>query len=493
LLKNYKNYEKLPYDENGEWIALDDKIYFRKSSVFFFPDELRIIGFFIGDITNKTKINAVVKLEEKFKNYKTYERLLECSQKVLLTSPLYNSYIVECPLNIEKLKRFPKHFDLKVYYINKETFFKIKKPLNVQIKLNENRKDDAVLCVRILHAKMDDFENFKQWFEITKYIGYKKIIIYNNTIPKEPFENFLNINRDSIEVRQYTTVPHFNSSNASKSPFIRSFFDLDIKTSDGFIITHDRLALNECYASFIKEYNKVGIMDFDEIIIPNGYADKAIDHKNMLNLLKESNTEHCKYDIVEYLNSIKNDKMLLKDSVSYWFGFSWLIDTEFSTIVFQSLRKTLDKHKKVKSPIEFTAIQPTNNKTYYFSIWNNQDLQYAKDLLEIYDYLFTNNSNANINNFYSDRFSRVFFIQQKEFKRLCYGKSIHDSRIFTVVGHHEMMAYWLRAQVPYQYGYTSHFRRSFNFPTKRFDIHQVRVDINYVNCYLNRINKIISK
>lgn len=318
------------FQNTTEWIGLDDTLYIRTNSVFYFSDEAYIKAFAVLASPDLVELKATLFI------HKRKIESINCLLNKYIDANFYGSYSIDCPVST-KLKNEYQNSKLNIIFHNLKTNSKTKSPLRVHIKSLEDRKDAVAICIRPIYLNDELINDFRIWLDINRYANYSKIVIYDNLIPPKIHRMLRKRYKGFIETRPYRTIASFNSS--FKPVFLDNFFNCPRDE----IIAHDRLVINECYASLIKDYSKVAVLDLDELLLPNGYAKPREKYpEEIYSILASKDTSACKYDILEYLDGIKS-LTRMPESVSFWFGFGWAIDKEFLENIFKAVKTTIDE------------------------------------------------------------------------------------------------------------------------------------------------------
>jgi hypothetical protein len=128
------------------------------------------------------------------------------------------------------------------------------KPSIGNFRNRNNRQRNAVICTEPLFLEAKDASNLQWWVEMTKEAGYKKLVIFNNSIVNTPhFENIFASQKDYVEVIQYWCLP--NLINPQVGQYLRhykQFITGEWSLENVHFLGLDGIANNEClYASEI--------------------------------------------------------------------------------------------------------------------------------------------------------------------------------------------------------------------------------------------------
>ena len=310
----------------------------------------------------------------------------------------------------------------------------------------------------------------------------------------------------------------------------------------------DSLILSECYLEHFNEYKYIAVLDPDEVILTKKLATnldtseaihyvKSVDYSNETQayaFIKEKcnryehTTENAK-KLDAYLGELHSKKKQFStDTNSFYFTQAFYLKNALVEQIFQVFEATLKNvtefsfvdNNEIRMPVhfedegDFTVKHKTYRIAYLFTISNQHEFEYARNLLALYvqeirPYLTT--SATNFARYVKD-FDRFFFIAGK-INDFSWGKSVHNTRHtldFTV--HHankyitgdtklpvEVDWNFLNAEyakyyrVPYKLAYVSHFRSFFPNSRSKIPVSFLHLDFNYLNCYFVPIVEKISK
>jgi hypothetical protein len=286
----YKHYEDP--EENEEWEALHfsknfehKKLFIRRSASFYIPEKRLIRTLSIGEALINYPIEFLLLFENgaQSKNKELTLPSSSMSSMSLTTYQIYGTHTIDCylPQNM--------FFDYKsvTLYLNAKSMGKIyftKRPMNVQITKSNDLANTGqpsgsiMLCSKQYNFTVSEYPSFKIWIELNKNLGYEKLVIYNNSIPDEKFTQLFQQYDNFIESREYKYYPHLylDSSASRLAPggyqYHLQNLSLELRR------VHERLAINECYLSHRGYYDKIAILDYDEIIIPRMLTNISINN-----------------------------------------------------------------------------------------------------------------------------------------------------------------------------------------------------------------------
>ena len=260
-----------------EWIELDSETFLRANTSKYFLDEKKFVIIF----TCKAESLNDKKFEFHF-TIKYQNRIFQKFND--------NKYELMRFFNIRHYQNFvlKAHLDLDEFFIDKESIIDLDElsiETVIHLKNNnlkassstvktsigyfrnrKNTKRNAVICTEPLFLEAKDAANLQWWIEMTKEAGYKKLVIFNNSIVNTPhFENIFASQKDYVEVIQYWCLP--NLINPQVGQYLRHYKQFMSDEWDFATINFlalDGIANNECLYANSFESNLVMIQDNDE-------------------------------------------------------------------------------------------------------------------------------------------------------------------------------------------------------------------------------------
>jgi len=228
-----------------------------------------------------------------------------------------------------------------------------------------------------------------------------------------------------------------------------------------------------------------------------------------------------------YFNELTR-KAHISHSKSIYFPQAFYLKNKMIKLVFQEMSRVLKSFKEYSVNTEeirinvlfddvgdFTVKKRHFIIDYIFTISNEHEYDYAKNLLNLYKKVIEPylDSNKIIFEDSASDFDRFFFISGK-INDFSWGKSIHNtSHVFDFTVHHankyivddnpfhpfsidwnflnqEQAKYFT---IPYKLSHLSHFRSYFHSKLNRIPISFLHIDLNYLNCYFIPLLSKISK
>lgn len=455
--------------ENNEWEPLNEYFYVRAKG-FYFKDKSIIR---LNAISNANiDLNGYTCFLEAFEIRTNEYICLNAKLKYHKKIDLYSSYGIDCMipigLSLDSLK------SVNVYVYHRYSQIITKRPIRVEI-THQTQQGKIVLCSKLYNLTMNEYENIKYWFEFNKKIGYDKIVIYNNSIPGDKYNDLITSYNGYIEVFDYKYLPYLymGKHNAENlQPYYHHLGEI----SNELRRIHEDIALNECYSMYRNQYKKIAVFDNDEIIVPF-----QVESNHLTNTFTLQETCNHSIHLNDYLEDLK-----LKKSIhySYWFVYARLMSNEWTNMFMQQLEMVLNiTNAAVGAFFDVEIDNPVtehSTEKVVFQIRNHGDYFHAKNLLNSYKKILSIDKEF----FYMKnltRFHRILAVfLNYSFWR--YGKSVHITHDITSIGHHALLDFNYTA-IAQKYGYVSHFRTRFIY-AGRHSIQSVFIDFNYYNCYL---------
>jgi hypothetical protein len=263
-----------------EWIELDGETFLRKNTSKYFLDEKKFVIIFTckADSLNNKKIEFHFTI--KYKN-RMFQKFNDNNYELIRFFNIrhYQNFVLKAHLDLDEFI-IDKGSIIDLAELSIETVIKLKSSNRNSLKTSRptiktsignfrNRKNtqrNAVICTEPLFLEAKDAANLQWWIEMTKEAGYKKLVIFNNSIVNTPhFENIFASQKDYVEIIQYWCLP--NLINPQVGQYLRhykQFITGEWSLENVNFLALDGIANNEClYANSFKS-NLVMIQDNDE-------------------------------------------------------------------------------------------------------------------------------------------------------------------------------------------------------------------------------------
>ena len=517
--------ETLTY-RNSEWEQLNKYTFFRRSTANYFID------------AELLRIYFITHSEIKHYNYSVELFVYEYPDKLL-----YKIYISNCTTKIHdrQHKYILKYLDIKslnlAYYDSFRTYMKLfiidetsvslklrtRDPIDVKYKYayNQNRSG-SIICSTCFYYFRDNmnhsdpyfFKTFRWWFELNKRFGYKKVVIFNTSIPNtKDYNDLFEEYKDFVQVNNLKYLPNFFYPKGleykhDEHDYMTSFQNMSIPQYALF----QMLVINECYLNNKHLYEYISVLDQDETIIPkvNNQLTRNIDNYNLIKSLDIESIVN-KYELNKKLNlesscSISNNKIddidiYLKDlrknsknDETFTFPMSYYLSYESIELIFNEFESYFKANNYTigNNKIIIIKLNDENykNYTYNFMFRNQDDINYIKNMIKIYKLLVKDFfiSNRNKLNEYSNEYNRYIYLGGAITSHRC-GKTIHNTNITWQMNPHYQVGSHARF-ISYDSGVSSHFRVGYNFRVNAtIPVGEMILDLNYIYCYYRFVLK----
>ena len=369
------------------------------------------------------------------------------------------------------------------------------------------------------------YEELQWWIENNKQIGHRKVMLCNNSIPNtDEFNQLLEKHKDFVEIYQLRYIPNFvygkSLDTDHVNDYLTSMKQLNYRAGDHalYIRSIDIIKVfffNECFNDYIDTYQHVGVIDMDELFIPN----------TMKNFTKES--QYIEFVADTDLNGVNNKQSLLKIfDVECKADNSTAppIDVHISNL-FQvtntrtSYRFYSDKHFPIKSEkyiIEelekyfnsnlstnetrhsLNLTEPTDKVlvNYTLVIDGPRDVNYAKNLIKLYRLLvddFNVKKHDELQKYTKHNvFNRFIYLNRPvgdEGLKVIYNT---DTNLIMHV-HFAFMEKVASLEIANQYARYSHFRSKTKMENGWvINVKEIGFDFNYLFCYYRKVLKNIA-
>jgi hypothetical protein len=434
-VKNYSN-------ENEDWEIINTNIFIARKFSFYFHDDQTVSTIIITKEFQMPYMTCLVQVST------------NTLQKSFIITPIFysihtsghiTSYKLECPL---RQLKFDKHksYGFRLYFIYKNSFFKLidltrevtKRAIDLTIKSksqNKSTQQKIALCGPMLYLDNASYDNFKTWLQINVKIGYQKILLYVLSLENESkFNRLFNKHKGVVEVKRYKYIPdiyyrmsnrtnpfinpesHVNTSKINRKKF---FFDHD----DTHLVQHS-VVINGCFLTLYKEYDRISVIDNDELIFPNsGKIEYLFDDSKVLkpveDMMKQLKNVKCEYNMNKYINNLNEIyfNKTFKTNISLWMHYSHYLDSEIVEKIFHEFKIYTQNMSTFKN--NFT-ISINDKRNISFSIQNENDFIYLKNLINFYDHYYLNGEF--LSKLGKNSFKRIWIIQESRKKELGWGK-----------------------------------------------------------------------
>jgi len=371
-----------------------------------------------------------------------------------------------------------------------------------------NKEKNAVICTEPLFLENKDYSSLSWWIEINKLSGYKKIILYNNSIPNtREFNRIFDEHKNFVEINQLKCLPNFIKPNEPKYlTHYNEFLSGEWNIENVHFLAFDSIANNECLYSNLYSSKFVLIQDNDEaFIVPR--LEKFNTLTKQIGFLSESNNRYSlnrnKYPKRSdcnmnsgYLSDFLSQK---NDNEEYSLFFQNVIfsNNDLIEIIFKEISKinfTLSNHTlyplRLNITQKYISINPLYKDSRYganfvLSINNANEMIYARNILDYYENVvrpFLNKSSMGVFSHIPENFKRFYFFKTPLVQPQ-YGKSLINLDSASYSDPHRPNG----KVVELNEYYMSHFRTRAILEMREVPITSVVFDFNYFFCYFQPI------
>jgi len=455
---------------NNEWEPLNQFIYTRYRAYYFSQQSIiRILALSKANFHNNYKISCLLEFDDEPESF----ICLNTKYSVLRNYNTYGAFAIDCILTQDIISNINKK--AKLYLYNYEYEVRTRRAYHVNMS-NELQKpvDSILLCSKQYNFTDSEYKNMKYWIDYSLNLGYNKIVLFNNSIPYQKFFKLFSSYGDKIEVRDYKYFPHlFLKTHLTSTPYFYHLKEISMELRRA----NERIAVNECFCENRLKYERIAVLDNDEVVIPR----PIVSENN--NLLYQQSPD-IQINLTTYLNNLNRATDYQFDD-NYWFTYARMMSNSFMKDFMYVLSNILNsKSNSTNYPIEFRVKSKyyigRHLKTQYtkFIIRHEDDARYSENLLETYKNLTTNDVQQYLKKKTFTKFERIFCITLNYgFKED--GKSIHFTNSIVSIGHHESIDTKI-AKVNPKMGYVSHFRNHFTYFSKTV----IRVKSVFIDLYL---------
>jgi hypothetical protein len=437
-----KDFPVLSQNANDEWEILNNNLFIRVKTAFYFIEKTKIVIFItclddaFGENLNYMKFAFNIKLYEKGNRQHKFAEFFVQNIQIAAFSrkkPYQTNAQLEATFDLTLLKE-SQHIDffnkiemvLGIIAIDKRNNnFSSTNPdsINVKIKYRFSEKRNIYFCAENpIYLEDNNHVDLKWFIELNRLIGFDRFILSNNSVPNtNEFNKIFEKNKDFLEVVQYNYLPNFLQPNSSQK-FVRHYEDLTKKGVEFFgdalqyTIPMDTMSYTECIHNNIDKANLIFVGDIDETFIPSRLStfdtkQKSIEFLSSLNLKNEIevlkfkreflNEEQClkTNKIRSYMDDIYRNSNISNELSVYFLQVTFLRD-DLSEEIFSQLDSILINSTR-NYPIKFKVFKkhvPTKTKNFVFadssydanfmiSINDEFQFKYAQSLLNVYKFV----------------------------------------------------------------------------------------------------------
>ncbi|CAI4230487.1 unnamed protein product [Auanema sp. JU1783] len=188
----------------------------------------------------------------------------------------YIPYLLSCPVP-ERMKDLQQTYSIalsKTPCKATPTAFAVNKQQVIQ----ENDKDDVVVCVKGMDFQEDISSSLVEWFESQFLFGANKIQLYTYTVSPKTSK----VLEYYKKKKNVSVIPLTLPGNSPNIPFVRNSYIWRNRQQKR---RHELIPYNDCLYRHIHSHKYILIIDTDEIVVPLKHGN----YKNMLDYLERRN------------------------------------------------------------------------------------------------------------------------------------------------------------------------------------------------------------
>lgn len=472
-------------EQNGNWSSIDDKIYFKKESSFYFHDLSKISlevlhqtglkkRFLFELLIHSPSLNLRKTLKIFPRKIGSFFMRQDGADNYFSYSNVHFSFSLNDHLNNFNLNNNKNKIELFVNITDLELGKCISQPLSLEKKTtNLGAKKSAMVCSKmIFYDNLKKFKDLEAWIRLIRLAGYEKILLYKKPGELDSgVEKIFKKYKNFVQVKQLTCIPNLMKRNKSSNlKYFTEFVKTELLYTKLDMVS--LLLLNECYLQNIDKFKYISAVDTDEIILPR------------VNISKSK-----QIPLIPYL-----DQILPKNYSSGLFYYGYYFPTE----VMDNLCSNLNTRKSYLVNLDNlnSTLPDYKFRNFSVSIQTQEEYLYAKELCSIKENLiksFLIKYKTRIEEFTSN-FNRFFMI-----KISLNGKSVFNTeKTFHFSSHKSKFDYNLQQQdftrpskrlfVDSKVGFASHFRYVVRpFGRYVYNIKDVYFDLTYFNYFFQII------
>ena len=404
--------------KNSDWELLDRNIFISRNLTFYFYDDNLINSIVISRETLHEEalfclIEVISKIKRREKNYfKIKAKLQQLENK-------YGNSCFKLECEFHRYQMGVETHEFYLYFLHQggvdNEVKQTERAIRLNIQYNEitiKQQSRTAICGPMLYLDLISHNNLQQWIELNIKMGYSKIVLYYFWIENmKLFEQLIFNYKDIVEIRPYLFIPNVNYVKKNQSSL---YIDPKVyaKSLDNIFNirihwVHHRAIINGCFLSCFKHYDRIVVMDTDELIVP-----RAIKNFSETMYLKDTPCEISINRYIDNLNLKYSNKTFL-NKISMWFPYVQYLDNAFVKSIFKVFKLSISNMTKFSKTFNITIQNNVN-----ISILNEYDFQYLKrqiDLNEKFFKIFSPESNV---------FRRIWYLEESIKEEFGQGKVI---------------------------------------------------------------------
>jgi hypothetical protein len=485
----------LECEKRLDWLELTRDIFIKTNTVKYYTNEKKLLMLFILRTANA--------------NVKNFEIFNSC--KLNYKNQIYNfkkeHLKIEMFFNIRQYQNYLLTYSCFDFgnsmSINSNLTLTCSNNVRTNIKITHKKKSsdkNAIVCTEPLFLESKDSPSLAWWIELIRLSGYKKLVLFNNSIPNtDKFRRLFSRHGHFLEINQLKCLPNFIKPNESKYlTNYREFISGEWNGNNIHFLSFDGIANNECLYSNAHANKLVLIQDNDEaFLLPR--LDKFSTLSKMVEFLSDSTNAYAlnktKYPTrndcnVKSFSEFIEREIYLRNEINenYSLFFQNILFAKNDLIERIVEKISLIKFHKLKYPLKLNIQEEddASNRLTNFTliIKNEHELNYANNILDIHQNLIKPfmEENEKWLKRIPENFKRFFFFK-KPLSLPQYGKSLTNLDTATFSDPHKPNGNLFELE---EY-YMSHFREVTVLERIEVPITSVCFDFNYFYCYFQPI------
>jgi hypothetical protein len=405
-----------------EWESIDSLVFFKRNAAFYFFDanliRLHLLAnSFALDKLAKMKFRITTKMIIQNREVNLIFKNISLSIKSKVDEYAYLTADADFNFNQSKIgvifdeENF--RFQVKIC-IEKKKCTKSKLSLKIKYLLPNGRKPSkktVLICAKCLNQKDESFESVNAWLDLSKKIGYDKIILYDHSNfllgNESRFRQFYDEN--FLQLEKLECIPNLDISNSKKK---QKYFK-NFSRSKKLNLLSD-LIQNECFSNNYDIFNYIAVFSIGETLF---LPQKTTNRQN-------NSTKKCEStNLASFLSDLKKTiQSNIEKPVSFFFKTVPYIDSKITEDFFLKARDLIIQNQSTDFPIKIkSSLKPKIS----FVISSEQEFSHMKNLYNSHSKIVTDHSQIFKNNY------RLFYINCKNNSASIFeshGRTIHDTR-----------------------------------------------------------------
>jgi len=266
-------------------------------------------------------------------------------------------------------------------------------PVKVKQFYYTGHEEKTIICSKAYYLTGSLSNDFEFWIELSKYQGYDKLVLYNNSIENTlKYRQVISRNQGFIELIDYQCLPNFYEIDGTPEfidfEYIETFLDT---SSLNHQIFFEKITQNECYWENKDKYKNIAVLDHDEAVIPIALRKKNWLESEISSLLNRKTSKCASRNINSYLRFLKKELRTVDPVVSFHFLMGVYVGNGLVDLILNEVAAHIANITRIMDVIRVPVFylndkNPMARKGLNFTvlILNTENLEYARYLVKLW-------------------------------------------------------------------------------------------------------------